>query len=134
MKSRKKRIFVFVLLYALLFTGVVYLFIGSGVYVIFITLLSCLLFEIASIFMYGLFSKKMPVMKLVLLLVLFILDYIHQLYSSVHIIHNNIEQTRLCLFFYVEFNFCRMLVIWFSQPQIIHIILMDAQNTPPFLF
>lgn len=111
MKSRKKRIFVFVLLYALLFTGVVYLFIGSGVYVIFITLLSCLLFEIASIFMYGLFSKKMPVMKLVLLLVLFILDYIHQLYSSVHIIHNNIEQTRLCLFFYVEFNFCRMLVI-----------------------
>ena len=71
-KSRKKRIFVFVLLFSLLITWAMYAFVGGGIYGVVVTLILSLLFEIASIFLYGLFSKKMRIMKLVLLFLLIV--------------------------------------------------------------
>ena len=64
-KSRRKRIFVLTLLFSFLFTWIGYAFLGGGVYVIGVTLLSSLLFEVVSVFLYGLLSKRLLVMKLV---------------------------------------------------------------------
>lgn len=101
-KSRKKRIFVFVLFFTLLITWAVYAFVGGGIYVVMVTLMLSLLFGIASIFLYGLFSKKMPLMKLVLFFWMYILDYIYQLHSLVHSIHDHVKQARICFLFEVS--------------------------------
>ena len=74
-KSRKKRIFVFVLLFSLLITWAVYAFVGGGIYGVVVTLISSLFFESASIFLYGLFSKKMRIMKLVFYYFLIVYDF-----------------------------------------------------------
>ena len=83
-KSRKKRIFVFVLLFSLLITWAVYAFVGGGIYGVVVTLISSLFFEIASIFLYGLFSKKMRIMKLVFYYFLIVYDFRLQLSATLY--------------------------------------------------
>ena len=67
-KSRNKRIFVFIFVYTFMFLLVGFGVLRGSIYVVAMTLLSALLFEIAVIFVYGLVSKSMPIIKLVSLI------------------------------------------------------------------
>lgn len=135
-KSRKKRIFVFVLLFSLLITWAVYAFVGGGIYGVVVTLISSLFFEIASIFLYGLFSKKMRIMKLVFYYFLIVYDFrLHLSATLYYAFYSRSCQTGTDMFVRVQqANLCRTPAIWFFPTRTIPTTLMGARNTPPSRF
>lgn len=64
-KSRQKHIFVFVSVFAFMFTVIAFLIFRGSYYVIAVTLLACCVFELVCIFVFGLLSKSLAFVKMV---------------------------------------------------------------------
>lgn len=64
-KTNRKRIFVFVIVFAFMFTVSAYSLLRGSFYVIAITVLTCCVFEIATVFIWGLLAKNISFVRIV---------------------------------------------------------------------